>query len=471
MLLSESLDVSASKLWKYGVFDSYLGIDSLLHVDPARLRSTRIPELRGSYKRFHQYFEGVLHLIAAARPGDALERQAINKLIFPEVPEAALGYAQASNRGRGVTREIAKGLYSTAKAIIDAGINDPAIFEVAVLFEEKFGPDLISDMTVYMLLDELSAFNKRVAKSLGLSTRRQHTSGKIATCVFAKSQNQPVLLIPNSILADLPLATDWSEIDEVCQYNQSLRQRVNRLVQKAWGRGVKRISKSQIKSVLLANPHLLRELLTNYARAKAQPYDFDSDPRGVIIWHQASREYAKQNPLQLPKVTTTDEVYVVLQMICEHFKHLVEERGLKELLFDSDGKPKIEKASQLLFFGIADAYCVSNNVDISREPETGRGPADFKLSRGYHERVIVEVKLSSNGKYLDGLTAQLPTYLNAEKAKHGLLLLIKVGHHEQRLQKITNEHARLKKKGQHVPNLMIIDALKKPSASKLRNRT
>jgi len=326
MLLSESLGVSASQLWKYGVFDSYLGIDSLLHVDPARLRSTRIPELRGSYKKFHQYFEQVLHLIAGAKPGDALERQAIKKLFFPEIPEAALGYAQASNRGRGVTRGIAKGLYTTAKAIIDAGINDPAIFEVAVLFEEKFGPDLISDMTVYMLLDELSAFNRRVAKGLELPIRRQHTAGKTATCVFAKSQNQPVLLIPNSILADLPLATDWSEIDDVCQYNESLRRRVNQLVQKAWGGGVKRISKFQIKSVFLANPHLLKELLTSYARAKAEPHDFDSDPRGVVIWHQASREYAKKNPLPLPAVTTTNEVYGVLKMICEHFKHLVEER-------------------------------------------------------------------------------------------------------------------------------------------------
>jgi hypothetical protein len=84
MLLSESLGVSTSQLWKHGVFDSYLGIDSLLHVDPARLRSTRIPELLGSYKRFHGYFASLLDLIAAAKPGDALERQAIKKLIFPE---------------------------------------------------------------------------------------------------------------------------------------------------------------------------------------------------------------------------------------------------------------------------------------------------------------------------------------------------------------------------------------------------
>jgi hypothetical protein len=41
MLLSESLGVSPSQLWKYGVFDSYLGIDSLLHLNPAQFSDQR----------------------------------------------------------------------------------------------------------------------------------------------------------------------------------------------------------------------------------------------------------------------------------------------------------------------------------------------------------------------------------------------------------------------------------------------
>ena len=467
MLLSESLGVSASQLWKYGVFDSYLGIDSLLHVDPARLRSTRIPELRGGYKKFHEYFAKLLEMIAAAKRGDALERQAINKLIFPEIREAALGYSETSDAGRGVTQEIAKRLYATAKTIIDAGIKNPSIFELAVLFEEDFGADLLSDMTVFMLLEELSAFNKRVAEKLGLQTVTKTVHGKSGTFIFSQANNKGVLLIPNSILADLPLAKDWTEIDAVCEYNESLRKRVNELVQKAWGKRVQRITKPQIKEVLLHHPELLRELLKNYAKAKAEPYDFEGDPRGIFIWHETSREYAKKNPLPLQPAKTTDDVYVLVRQICEHFKHLVEEKGLNELLFDAEGRPKIEKASQLLFFGIADAYCVSNNIDISREPETGRGPADFKLSRGYHERVIVEAKLSSNGKYLDGLTVQLPTYLNAEKAKHGVLLLIKVGEHKKKLNRIKRVHSKLKKSGQPVPDLFIVDALDKLSASKL----
>ena len=117
MLLSESLGVSSAQLWKFGVFDSYLGIDSLLHVDPARLRSTRVPELRRSYRKFQDYFSGILEMIAAAKSGDALERQAIRKLIFPEISEAALGYSQSSNSGRGVNKDVATRLAPARFAI------------------------------------------------------------------------------------------------------------------------------------------------------------------------------------------------------------------------------------------------------------------------------------------------------------------------------------------------------------------
>lgn len=468
MLLSECLGISATQLWRYGVFDSYLGIDSLLHVDPARLRTTRVPELRGSYRRFQQYFEDTLRLIAAAKTGDALERQAIKRLVFPEVAEASLGYAKGSNRGRGVNLRVATSLYTTAKTIVEAGIQDPTIFELAVLFEEGFGADLISDMTVYILLDELSTFNKRISDTLGLKTCRVRTRGKTATYVLGRKQLEPILLIPNSILADLPLASDWSEIDKVSRYNDTLRRRLNKLVQKTWGQSASRIPKWQIKEIFLRHPSLLKELIANYSRAKAEPYDFEADPRGIVTWPRISRDFANDNPLKLPTVNSTAGIYRILETICKHFKHLVEERGLRELLFDAEGKPKIERASQLLFFGIADAYCVSNNIDISREPETGRGPADFKLSKGHRERVIVEVKLSSNAKYLDGLVSQLPTYLNAESANAGLFLLIKVGDHDARIKTICSEHARLIANGNLLPDLVIVDALKKPSASKTK---
>jgi hypothetical protein len=468
MLLSESLGVSAAKLWRLGVFDSYLGVDSLLHVDPARLRSTRIPELKGAYQRFQKYFEGILLLVAAAKPGDALERQAIRKLIFPEIKQAALGYSKTNNAGHGVSIDIATRLYTTAKAIIDAGIKNPAIFELAVLFEEKFGPDLISDMTVFLILEELSAYNLRVAKTLGAKTVERKIHGRQATFVAPERGAKEVLLIPASILAHLPLALGRADIDDVCAYNDELRRRLSAEVAKIWGKHVERMRKADIKRAFLSNPALLNDFLAAYQAAEAKPYDLEQDPLGIVIWHRASRVSVRENPLALTPAKDTAAVIEVVRTICGQFKFLIEEKGLSDLLFNEGGSPKIESASQLLFFGVADAYCAASNLEISREPQTGRGPADFKVSAGYHERVIVEVKLSSNGKYLDGLAAQLPTYLKAEKAKHGVLVFIKVGRNDGRMKNILGLHAELTAKKIAVPDLVLIDAIKKPSASKLK---
>ncbi|MFH1496206.1 MAG: hypothetical protein ABII82_00135 [Verrucomicrobiota bacterium] len=468
MLLSESLGVTANKLRRLGVFDSYLGIDSLLHVDPARLRSTRVPELKNSYKNFHRYFEGVLEMVAAAKPGNALERQAIGKLIFPEVSQAALGYSKTTNSGRGVSKDVATRLYNTAKDITDAGIKNPAIFELAVLFEDKFGPDLISDMTIFIILDDLSAYNKRVAKTLGVKTCERLVHGKKATFVKAKHGSSEILLIPVSLLAQLPLAQCVQDIDMVTAYGESLRNRLNKEIGKIWKKHSGTFTKSQVKGALLGNPKLLKDFLKAYIKADAQPYDLEKDPLGIVTWHRASRESARANPKPLTPPKDTAGVRDVVRSICEQFKFLIEEKGLQDLLFNESDAPKREGASQLLFFGVADAYCAASNLDISREPQTGRGPADFKVSKGYHERVIVELKLSSNGKYLDGLTEQLPTYLHAEKAAFGFLVLIKVGHHDLRLKKLGKLHSALTAEGKKLPELVVIDALKKPTASKLK---
>jgi hypothetical protein len=109
--------------------------------------------------------------------------------------------------------------------------------------------------------------------------------------------------------------------------------------------------------------------------------------------------------------------------IVKQFKKLVEFNGLADSLFDEADRQRHEKFSQLLFFAVADSYCKANNLDLSREPNAGRGPVDFKLSQG-QARVLDELKLSSNSKALDGLLAQLPEYAKAEESPYNILVLV-----------------------------------------------
>jgi hypothetical protein len=57
-------------------------------------------------------------------------------------------------------------LITTAKQIVDLGVEDPDLFVAMALFEEGFGPDRISDMTANVIMRDLLRFNERVLSGL-----------------------------------------------------------------------------------------------------------------------------------------------------------------------------------------------------------------------------------------------------------------------------------------------------------------
>ena len=127
-------------------------------------------------------------------------------------------------------------------------------------------------------------------------------------------------------------------------------------------------------------------------------------------------------------------------------------------------KPKHESAAQLLFFGISDSYCNANNVDLTRESNAGRGPVDFKLSRGL-EKFIVEVKLTSNKQLRHGIETQVPIYMKQEKTKKALYLIIDNGN-SKALENFMQFYNELDAKIKNKISYIVIDGTKKESASK-----
>lgn len=76
---------------------------------------------------------------------------------------------------------------------------------------------------------------------------------------------------------------------------------------------------------------------------------------------------------------------------------------------------------------VALSYCEANNLDITPEAETGRGPVDFKFSNALDGRILVEIRLSKNGQLVTGYTKQLDIYNAAEKSFDSRYLVIDVG--------------------------------------------
>jgi hypothetical protein len=162
---------------------------------------------------------------------------------------------------------------------------------------------------------------------------------------------------------------------------------------------------------------------------------------------------------------TCETVHEVVRRICKHFKRLVEDKSLCELLYDPAGKPLKERAAQRLFYGVADAYCQAADLDLTAESNGGRGPVDFKISRGYNCRVNVETKLSTNN-LVKGFEKQLPIYDAAEQAYSSILLVIRVHDSVTNVDKLLNTSDARLRTGARCPEVFFVDGRPRHSASK-----
>lgn len=412
-----------------------------------------------------------LIIAASEKPGGAIERQAKQKLKFPEINEAALGFSNVSTSGKGVSTAHANQLFNTASEIIDVGINDPSIFELVMLFEEGFGPDLISDMTICVIGEHLSRFNLRVCKKLGIPTSKIRVKGFGSIAVaHSASDKRNFLLIPKAILSDLPEANCRDDIDRIIAYNDSVREEVNRMFGDNWSKVARKMNKSKLKKLLLKHPDFFKELIASYKHSDPQPYDYENDPLGEYVWDEWASEYSQQYPLKLSQPQSVGELKQQVSNICVRFKELVENNGLCDVLFKDNGRQRPETTAQLLFYAIADSYCAANSLDLSREPNAGNGPVDFKLSAGKH-RALVEIKLSSNRKGVEGLLLQLPSYAKSESSVYDILLMVVISENRAVVEDVQEAHDKQKKAGKNTPDLIIVEAFEAyhaPSASKLK---
>lgn len=466
-LLSEYLEISPGELEERGVFDGFLGIDNKLFVDPNLLPATKTPEFQNSRATIEGYFQNVIALLdAVGAKGDIAWREAAKRLIFREPSGIALGYANAGGRGNGIGGALAARLTQRGYEIVRLGIKDPLIFELIGLFEEDFGADRLSDMTIGILQGKFLSYTDRVTKEIRLK--------KFGIFTYLKSDWQlpvlndgktPLILVPSDLLNDLPVAVDRSEIGKVVAFNDQLRDAWNALFAAA-AKVKRRVSKTDIRNLLFDNPKYLEELVAAYRKAPRKTYDFGADPEGLLSWREIGNKVAGEYPLEtaLRQPQSVADILEVLDAIVRQFKKNVEENRLYEVLYSEGGKPRKEVYSQRLFYAVADSYCSAFKIELSREPNAGNGPVDFKLS-AQPGRVLVELKLSKND-LLHGYDIQLPAYIRSEKADAAIYVIIRVSDSDAGIDDVLAMERQGCKAGKPMPKVYVIDARPTESASK-----
>lgn len=478
ILFSEQFTVDLAELDRLDVLNPTLNVDTNLFIDPLLLEHSAHTEMsEGARRTYEEHFGTVIRLLMASKKaGDAAWKAAERLLRFPEVKGTCLGYGAESVSGSGSGAEATASYIATARDIVTLGVDDPDLFVAMSLFEEDVGPDRISDMTTNVILPNLLDFNERVLKELKIKTER-HTillkNGKsytanLPTNPCIKRKPTPIILVPRDILRDLPMASDWEGIGEVAAKNAAHRQQVSEQLGDIWKRKSKE-AKAELKSWALQTGGNFEVLLDILHGAKPKSYDFLTDPKGELTWRRLAG-----NLVDAIRKTKIEEkrldlsaVQKIVELIIEEFRFLIEDRRFSEELYSAEGKPRPERSAQRLFFAVAYAFCKAHDLDLTPEADTGNGPVDFKVASGFRGRVLVEIKLSTNNKVINGYTKQLETYKTAEETQVGYYVVIDVGMMGEKDVKLLGLKNVAAGKGEKTSEIVFISGHRKSSASKL----
>lgn len=462
IFLSEYLGLN-DELEKKGVFDAIITEDSNFYINLIKLRETAIPEFSKSYNNFNKEFDDLIRILQQSNGKGKLYNAAINKFKrFRGVKEINIGFSK-SGKDIGFGEKTSKKIIKDAYEMIKAGIKDPEIFHLIRLFEENVGPDRLSDMIATIIYDDIVKYTKRINNELHVNKKNFPKLNVNDSIVYNPYKKCNILYLPKEILHELPIAKDWEEIDRVIRENEAIKNEVNEAVGNEWYKASTRQKKAYLKLYVFKNKNKCNRIINAYRSEKVLNYDLKNNIDYFV--RMQFKDMRKRGMFNFTKQYNNNSASCeyAAKHIIKIFKDWVENNKGWHMIKQTEGKYKEKEIQKLI--QLAGKECAEKmNVDLSFEPNEGNGPADLKISRG-NDKVVVEIKLSSNKKYLDGYTKQIEAYAKSEGIKKKIFVYISLGDYPSRDKKIKEYY--YNDKNVNKPILVFVNAQKQKSASKL----
>jgi hypothetical protein len=472
---SDYFHIEHNEMLRVGAFDPALNIDSRLFLDPVTLRRSDVGSFAESaIVEYRNYYNSIIHLLRASRrERDIPWVEARRMLIGREFPYACLGFGQTGSGGRRVPSHVVDTVVSRAKEIVDVGIENPELFILLPLFVEQVGPDTIGDMTSWAVSNTLFEFTQYACSKLNVDMKEHFINNEIIclpTYITKSGNREPVVLCPKDSLRTIPVAKCWEDISQVSSFNSILRYQVSKLITAIFKEQV--FEKREEARNKLMKPEFLAYLLNSIDNFGCESYDVKTDEDGLVAWRYIGNfirnETRAEISVDIPDIKEKGniELLKIVRFLCNKFKFLVEEKGYSKFFFSEIGKPRHEEFAQKLLFSSCYTICDILNIDVTPEAETGRGPVDFKFSRGSTAKILVEIKLSNNTSLKQSFEHQLKTYLKAERSDLGIYIIVDTGLGRNNLFDVKKIWEKMDSE-RRFP-LLIIDATRKKSGSKVR---
>lgn len=485
IFFSDFFGISRDVIEDYGAFDISLINDLPLFVDPFLLFNSENPqyqELHAAIIRYMRFLKDISLLGSIAPP--LIQAW----FTFPEVRQNWLGFSQEGNRGHGLGRDFARALYSNLKGIFrDFGeetVTRSSHLEKLCLIRVGVGRDNISDFTTNLIKHYLAEYTQEFARRyLSPSHRRTIRIPKTRfnydtrtwvteTFKLPYLNDDYVLLTPKDILTrddawiNRPELLDrLREIAEALP-NSVLRAQVNEYLLRVLPDDPK-ATKKEIREALSRVVERFPQILDYYIRDKE-----DHGDRAVSVAEARVREVEARFVDQVRHLVTDylepsgfyetpGNTYEEARQRLQFLKEVIEDKGGYRVFY-LNGIPIQREADLQILYRLT---WFATRSDVSREVDDGRGPADFKVSRGAQDKTMVEFKLAKNSHLERNLARQSEVYEMASDATHPSLKAI-LCFSEEQLQRVNRILKRLELTNS--PHIFLIDARadNKPSGSR-----
>lgn len=480
---TDFFDVSEDLLESYGAFNVSLINDLPLFIDPFLLFDSE----QEKYKTLHDEIIRYVKFLRDVSVETSLNKGLVDHWFrFPEVSQNWLGFSRKGNRGSGLGRDFAKVLHHNLHRVFrDFGsetITRGSHLEKLCLLGGGVGRDHLSDFTTNLikgfLLEYTQAFSRdHIAPSLrktfavdkvgfDYDSRRWRRGQYDLPCFL----DDYVLLTPKEILTKDEAWINRSEFLEQFQEiyisvpDTELRAQVNEYFLR---RLTEDMTAQEKRAVAATTAEQFPPVLDYYIKNKE-----DTGEEAHKVSSLKVRETEVQFVEHIRDLVETHlvgtEFYELGDSFEESLRRLIFLKDLIEnkdcyRIFYVDGKPLKREADLQIMYRLT---WYATSYDVNREPNNGRGPVDFKVSKGAANKALVEFKLASNTKLRQNLQHQVDVYEAANNTSKSIKAIMYFTETEfNKVQKILKE---LNLVGRR--EVVLIDARdNKPSASNVKD--
>ncbi len=477
---SDFFEVDKAVLEDYGAFNVSLINDLPLFIDPFLLFDSKKPVYESLHGEIIDYLKFLRDISSS---GELTSADIDQWFRFSEVKQNWLGFSRTGNNGSGLGARFAKSLHKNLHHVFhDFGtekITKGSHIEKLCLFSDGVGRDHLSDFVTNLIKRFLLEYTEIFAKA---NLRPEYIKTVAVNRVsfdYTKRRWLPdrydlphingdhVILTPKDILtrddAWINRGDLLAEVQDIYQSipNQQLRSQINtyfisRLKDDATNDDRKKLAALTIEQFPILIDYFIRRKEDDADQAHKASEKKVKDTQALFV---DGLYHLVQTHLAGTDFYTGGDSYAESMARVQFLKDVIEHKdGWR--IFYIDGKPLTQETHLQLLYRLT---WFASSMDVNREVNNGRGPVDYKVSKGSTDKTLVEFKLARNAKLKTNLKGQVPIYERANDTSSSITVIVYFSDAERlRAVKIIRELQL-----ERLKNIVLIDASKdnKPSAS------